>query len=161
MDVRCTRADGIIQIRGGKYLKITIGIIILLLLNSVTDWKIKKVWMPSVWIALPYIIYCLWDMGKPLGMHLLAGIVVGMSVILISVLTEGQIGRGDGAVMGVLMLAMDFWQGVACLFISMVYVFGAAVLCVVFFHRKRDYRIPFVPFLLMGYMTWLVSRVFG
>lgn len=139
-------------------MKITVGVVVFLLINSITDWKARKVWMCSVWMAVPYFLYCLWEAGQPLGIHLLCGALTSLGMLLLSILTEGQIGRGDGVVMGSIMLAAGLWEGAACIFLGMVYAFLAAVILVVFCHKRRDYRMPLVPFLMLGYVTWMLGR---
>lgn len=139
-------------------MKITIGIFVFLLINSITDWRTRKIWMCSVWAAVPYFLYCLWEAGQPLGIHLLCGVITGLGILLLSTLTEGQIGRGDGVVMGSIMLAAGLWEGIVCIFLGMAYAFLMAVVLVVFCHKKRDYRMPFVPFLMLGYVTCMLGR---
>lgn len=139
-------------------MKITIGVFIFLLINSITDYRRKRIWIYSVWMAVPYFLYCLWEAGRPLGFYLACGVATGLGMILFSILMEGQIGQGDGIIMGIIMLAMGPWGGIACIFCGMVYAFLAAVLLVVFRHKKRDYRMPFVPFLMLGYLTWIFGR---
>ena len=140
-----------------------VGVIVIMGICAVMDCLWKKVWMPLVWGLGVYIL--IWTLisedfsGEKIMTQLLPGVLVAVILYTASVLTQGQIGRADGIVMGILVMAAGIEQGICFIAYSLLYTFAAAVFLVVFLRKKRKTRIPFLPFLLLGYLTVLWQQV--
>ena len=68
------------------------------------------------------------------------------------IITEGAVGMGDGwliMALGTVMSAEEFFM---MLFLSLICSAVWAGITMIFFHRKGNTEIPFVPFLLAGYL---------
>jgi leader peptidase (prepilin peptidase)/N-methyltransferase len=134
----------------------SVGVLIPLGICAVTDLLYRKIWMPVVLFAVPCIVVCLYVTGQ----WKLSDFVMGFAVCLffegMSVLTGGQLGKGDGAVLGMTALALGVWDGLFFLMASFFYAFVAALFLVVFLRKKGKTKIPFVPFVLLGYVTVLL-----
>ena len=90
---------------------------------------------------------------------MLLGAAVGAALVAVSLLTRGNIGLGDGFL---LMTAGVFLGGssvLELLFISLLYAALVSLGMLAFRRWKRKREIPFVPFLLLGYLTMIVAGV--
>lgn len=90
---------------------------------------------------------------------MLLGAAVGAALVAVSLLTRGSIGLGDGFL---LMTAGVFMGGssvLELLFISLLYAALVSLGMLAFRRWKRKREIPFVPFLLLGYLTMMVTGV--
>lgn len=90
---------------------------------------------------------------------MLLGAAVGAALVAVSLLTRGSIGLGDGFL---LMTAGIFLGGssvLELLFISLLYAALVSLGMLAFRRWKRKREIPFVPFLLLGYLTMMVAGV--
>ena len=92
--------------------------------------------------------------GERIMTQFLPGVLVAVILYTASVLTQGQIGRADGIVMGMLVMAAGMEQGICFMAYSLFYAFAVA-----FLRKKRKTRIPFLPFLLLGYLTMLWQQM--
>ena len=97
--------------------------------------------------------------GERIMTQFLPGVLVAVILYTASVLTQGQIGRADGIVMGMLVMAAGMEQGICFMAYSLFYAFAVAVFLVAFLRKKRKTRIPFLPFLLLGYLTMLWQQI--
>ena len=81
-----------------------VGVIVIMGICAVMDCLWKKVWMPLVWGMGVYIL--IWTLmsgefsGERIMTQFLPGVLVAVILYTASVLTQGQIGRADGIVMG-------------------------------------------------------------
>lgn len=87
------------------------------------------------------------------------GVAVGLGLLLLSLITGGSIGMGDGLVFCVTGVYLGGSRNIELLFISLLY---AAVFSLFLLTRgkgavkKRKKEIPFLPFVFLGYVTiWL------
>ncbi len=90
---------------------------------------------------------------------MLLGVAVGAALVVVSLLTRESIGLGDGFL---LMTAGVFLGGssvLELLFISLLYAALVSLGMLAFRRWKRKREIPFVPFLLLGYLTMMAAGV--
>ncbi len=101
----------------------------------------------GVWMHLWFARIGLWDMA--------GGMAVGVSLYLIAHVSGERIGKGDALLVMVCGIFLGFWETIILLWIAFLFagLFGFAImkLC----HVGREYEIPFVPFLLVGYVCCL------
>ena len=86
---------------------------------------------------------------------IVAGLVVGVFFYVAAIVTGGQIGKADGILLGILVMAWPPWNGVLFIVYSFLYSFVAAVLLVAIWRKGRNTRMPMVPFMWLGYITVL------
>lgn len=92
--------------------------------------------------------------GAPSAGEALAGGALGICVIGICVLSK-EMGVGDGALLMILGLALGIRRQISILFIALVLCAAAAAALCLMGRVKRRSRLPFVPFLLLGYLMTL------
>lgn len=81
-----------------------------------------------------------------------AGGGIGLLLLALNPLTKGQIGIGDGIIIGVIGICFGFTSNVSILLVAL---FFSALLSIVLLVLKRVDRkktIPFIPFVLLGYL---------
>lgn len=87
---------------------------------------------------------------------ILGGMLLGVLLLVFSRISEGNIGVGDGLILmvtGILLGAAGNIQ----LFLYGLFLAGIwALVLVVFFRKKKNYEIPFIPFLLVSYVGMLL-----
>lgn len=95
-------------------------------------------------------------------LSILGGVMVGLMVYLFSVLTKEKIGKGDAFVVMVTGLYLGFQNTLLLVWLSTIL---AAVIGSIIIRKNNvntDFEIPFVPFLLMGYLIiYFISCVGG
>ncbi len=95
-------------------------------------------------------------------LSILGGVMVGLMVYLFSVLTKEKIGKGDALVVMVTGLYLGFQNTLLLVWLSTVL---AAVIGSIIIRKNNvntDFEIPFVPFLLMGYLIiYFISCIGG
>lgn len=95
-------------------------------------------------------VWTIYSKGKALDFLLCAG--TGLVFVGISILTEGAVGMGDGWLIMALGTVMQPPGFFSMIFIASVCSAVWAGIMLMIFHRKGCAEIPFVPFLLFGYM---------
>lgn len=79
------------------------------------------------------------------------GLLTGLFFILISKLTSGQIGIGDGLLISITGFALGFWNNfwMICYGFFLVAIYSILLLIICWSNKKR--KIPFIPFLFLSY----------
>lgn len=83
---------------------------------------------------------------------MLLGMGSGAVILLLSYLTGGKIGCGDGILFMLTGLYLGMEKNLLLMMISFILAGIWGLLLVTLWHRKKDERIPFVPFLLVSYI---------
>lgn len=132
-----------------------IGLLIMLGICAVMDCMYRRVWMPLTGIMLCYTVIAGLLTKGVLWQGLLFGMGVGVFFYVAAIVTGGQIGKADGVLLGILVMAWPLWNGVLFIVYSFLYSFVAAVLLVAIWRKGRNTRMPMVPFMWLGYITVL------
>ena len=77
-------------------------------------------------------------------------------ILLFSVLSKGKIGQGDGIVFMLTGLYLGVEKNLALMLLSFVLAGCWAFLLIIFLHRDKKEKIPFIPFLFLAYLLILV-----
>lgn len=91
--------------------------------------------------------------------NLLAGMAVGVLLLIFSVISGGKVGTGDGIILIVTGVYLGAKQNIELFFTGLLLCGIWAVYLLVFQKRSREEEIPFVPFLLAAYMGMLVISI--
>lgn len=82
----------------------------------------------------------------------IAGGAIGMVLIGVNAFTRGQVGIGDGIIIGVIGICFGFTLNVSILLVSLFLSALLSIILLVFKKVDRKQTIPFVPFILIGYL---------
>ncbi len=88
--------------------------------------------------------------------NMLLGAIPGVVLMGLSFLTRGKIGLGDGVVVAASGLFLGLQKNIELFLTGLILCGLWALALVVIRKKKRDYAIPFVPFLLAAYMEMLI-----
>lgn len=134
-------------------------LISLLVLCGVQDLRKKKI---SLWIILigAFLIGVCIPFGNTLSLpSRLGGAAIGAAVGVISIATAGKIGMGDAFVLIVTGLGLGFWSNLELFAIALLLASIISIILLISRLADRKKSIPFVPFLLFGYLfLFLVER---
>lgn len=124
----------------------------LLLLAAVEDFKEKEIKLNYILaIAVIGMSYLLLSSQRNIA-DVIGGVAIGLIMIVISILSDGQIGKGDGMIMSAVGLMVGFRTGLIMLCIaSLIQSFISIIMLCTKKGNKRT-AIPFVPSLLAGYI---------
>lgn len=128
----------------------------MLVVSAYKDWKEKTVYL--------YILFLAGIMGLILHLvyhdrsitDLLAGALVGAIMIFAAWVSKESIGTGDGAMLIVSGIYLGFWKNLMLVVIALFLAGGAAIFFLFIMRKERNYRIPFLPFLLVAYLLILL-----
>ncbi len=89
------------------------------------------------------------------------GVMVGMLVLLFSIVSKEKIGRGDAYIIMVAGLFLGFEETLLLLWISSILAALIGIFLLKKYGDAMDKELPFVPFLLLGYLTMFISSSVG
>lgn len=87
---------------------------------------------------------------------MLAGMLSGGVIVGISRITGGMIGMGDGMVFMLTGLYLGVEKNLSLMFLSFALAGVWALISMILFHKKKNDRIPFVPFLFISYVILIL-----
>lgn len=122
------------------------------------DMKYKKIcvqWL--LYFMLAGIGYHL-ILKKISFLELAMGIVPGMVLLLLSFVSHGGIGEGDGLLMLAVGIVTGMETSVQMLLAASVFSAFYALFIYLFQRKGRNTQIPFVPFLFLGFLAELFVR---
>lgn len=133
-----------------------VGIILLLLFCSYEDISRKRIKVRSILLEIPFFLVDFWAntiMTNEISIiSRLAGLILGGIFVGISVITRGQMGKGDGYLIGVIGINLGFFITLEMITYSLILAAIIAIILLVFFHVSRKKAIPFIPFLSGGFL---------
>lgn len=100
-------------------------------------------------------------LGEVAVQHAFWGITVGIFIVVLSVLTRGGIGIGDGIIFMICGLLFGLYENSILLFLSLVFSAVASGVLIITKHVGRKYTLPFAPFVFAGYGVMCIWKVFG
>lgn len=132
-------------------------VLILLVVCAVEDLKRKEVTVTYILVfgIIGVLLHLFYPNCSVYSM--LWGLLLGIAVMTVSVLSGGSIGMGDGILMTVTGVYLGGYQNLELFFIG-VFLAGIWSLgLLVFKKKKRKEKIAFMPFLLVAYVFMLVG----
>lgn len=127
---------------------------VLLFINSITDIKRREILPWSLWLfTILLIVFYLLQQNHIFHTHVgFTGCAAGLVVLLLSFVTKGSIGMGDGFLITILGGFAGLEKTIelcitACLLSAIV-----SVLLLLIKKADRKTGLPFVPFLLVAYI---------
>lgn len=86
----------------------------------------------------------------------LGGALIGLCMLGISLLSEEQIGRGDGLVIAALGLFFGVRNTLGMVCFASIFMLTVALLTIIIKKGKTKIRLPFLPALFLGYVMTLL-----
>lgn len=132
-------------------------LLILLVVCAVEDLKRKEVTVTYILVfgIIGVLLHLFYPNCSVYSM--LWGLLLGIAVMTVSVLSGGSIGMGDGILMTVTGVYLGGYQNLELFFVG-VFLAGIWSLgLLVFKKKKRKEKIAFMPFLLVAYVFMLVG----
>lgn len=131
-----------------------------LILCSATDIKTRKI---NLKISLIYLLsgMVFYFLFMKSGIFILiSNLLTGIFLTAVSALTRGAIGYGDGLIFIIMSFYFPFFCTLPILFLSLA---AASVFSLVLILKKysRKYSFPFAPFILIGYIIFLLPHTFS
>lgn len=136
---------------------------IYLFLMAPYDMKRREISLPAsaaASLALLAVRLCFAEGGE-VTIGSFSGVLVGGSLVAISVLSRGEIGIGDGILFVVSGFVFGLYENVLLLFLSLLASAVAGVFLLAVRRVGRKYALPFAPFVLFGYGVICLWKVFG
>lgn len=132
-----------------------LSVLLFLGINTCMDIRKKEI---SLLAVLVFALYgMLWSIQS--GRSILqAGVPIGtgLAVLIFSFLTEGAAGPGDGWILMALGTVLETEEFLPAVCMGSFFAGGCALLLLMTKKAKRRTEIPFVPFLLAGYVGGLI-----
>ena len=137
----------------------TIHIVILILwlvILSIEDIKHKKVsYLTIVFGGLLLFIFSI-VLGELTITNRIGGISFGLIIMLISYVTRGQIGMGDGLIIAVIGLSFGLFMNLTLLTYGLFLSSITSILLLSFKKANKKSTIPFIPFILIACLGVIV-----
>lgn len=130
-----------------------------LIINAITDWKEKNVYVPfSLFFGILGVIAMIFEENMEIS-SFAGGVALGVTLMLFSVLSQGGLGLGDGIVVMVLGIWLGGWKSVLIFMggLCLAAVAGVIKLCLKKAGRKSE--LAFIPFLTLSYMVFCIGDV--
>lgn len=123
------------------------------------DIKTKRVSLKMAKIAgIAAVI--LWIFYRQTGFwEWILGLLPGLGLLALSYASREAIGYGDGVVACVCGLFLGFWGSMQVLIMALFFSGPVSMFLIVCGRARRRMRIAFVPFLLLGYIGWLIMKI--
>lgn len=133
-----------------------LGVFLMLILFSVEDIRHKSIVRWHFLLAIPWCVadIIINTLMTP-NISLLErgiGLIVGILFLLISHLTRGQIGMGDAYVIIILCIMLGIFSGMEVITYSFLLSAIIAMILAGLFHFNKKKTMPFLPFLLAGFL---------
>jgi leader peptidase (prepilin peptidase)/N-methyltransferase len=126
---------------------------------AVIDMKERKI--PCVVLCISFLIALLSTVIVKHGIttEQLCGMTIGFLFILISFVTRGQLGLGDGITLVITGVVIGFWDNLLMVLYALFTAGITAIILIIFKRSNRKKRIPFLPFLLLGYIVVISTKL--
>lgn len=136
------------------WIKVLVGI--MLCICGIKDMRTKTVPLYIIGITAVLLCIALPFAGKMVIIDIIGGIFPGLLLLIVSKVSRGQIGMGDGIVFCVTGIGLGLWLNIWLLMYSLLLaaVFGLLLMIVKRAGKRR--AIPFMPFVFIAYIGVIV-----
>lgn len=138
-----------------------IGLFIFYGLTAFDDIKTKQVRMLEIIVfgILGIIVNIVWPVKS--FESIICGFLVGIVLYVFSILTNEKIGKGDCFIIMVSGLYLGFIDVLVLIWISSLLALIYGLITIKRLKKDSSYEIPFVPFLLSGFLLMYAVHSFG
>ena len=131
-------------------------VFIVLVIEAVKDFRKKEVNIPvlGILVAAAMVMFFL---GKDISVsNAIIGLAEGLLLILVSIMTKGQIGIGDGILLAACGLMLGGKDNMVMFFFACLSSAIASVLIMIIKKADKKTKIPFVPFMIPGFLIMVL-----
>ena len=120
-----------------------------------TDMKRRVVILPYIgaFAALSLLFHLMHGDGN--AMDILLGTIPGWILLFISRLSGGKLGEGDAYIIMALGVMLGSYVSILILAIGLILAALAGSIMMIVVHKDKSYHMPFIPYVLAGYITML------
>ena len=138
-----------------------IGLVCLYGITSLDDLRTKQVRLLEIIIfgiigIIFNIIYRAYSLQSILG-----GVGIGIAIMCFSIFSKEKIGKGDAYIIMVTGLYLGFINTLLLLWFSTILAAITGIILIRKYDNKMSMEIPFVPFLLLGYIILYLIHAIG
>lgn len=131
----------------------TIVITIFLILSTLIDLRKKEVNISlCISVALVGLIYEIF-ISKTDILSIILGILPGIFLMLTSIVTNEEIGKGDAAILSTIGIFLGLKKTILVLIYALFSAIIIGVILLLIRKKNKKYKIPFVPFILFSYIA--------
>ena len=139
----------------------TVGLVCLYGLTAFDDIRTKQVKVLEIMffgvLGILFNLIC-----KPYSLiNVAGGVMVGGLLYLFSVLSKEKIGKGDSLIVMVSGLFLGFHNTLLLLWVSSLIAAIIGTVIVKKHGKEMDLELPFIPFLLIGYLVICMANTLG
>lgn len=138
-----------------------IGLLGILGYFSVEDIRRRSVRIvPLILAAIAGLVLHLY-FGRISVWSLLGGLGIGAGMYVVSVASKERVGKGDALLLAVTGIFLGFWDNLLLLWLASFLAMAAGVVAVLVFRKNRHYELPFIPFVFVGFLVFLLANQGG
>ena len=131
-------------------------VFIVLVIEAVKDFRKKEVNIPVLGILVVAAMVMIF-LGKEISVsNAIIGLAEGLLLILVSVMTKGQIGMGDGILLAACGLMLGGKDNMVMFFFACLSSAIVSVLIMIIKKADKKTTIPFVPFMIPGFLIMVL-----
>ncbi|MBO4702543.1 MAG: prepilin peptidase [Lachnospiraceae bacterium] len=131
-------------------------VFIVLVIEAVKDFRKKEVDIPVLGILVVAAMVMIF-LGKDISVsNAIIGLAEGLLLILVSVMTKGQIGMGDGILLAACGLMLGGKDNMVMFFFACLSSAIVSVLIMIIKKADKKTTIPFVPFMIPGFLIMVL-----
>ena len=131
-------------------------VLTVLIIEAVTDFKKKEVNIIfPILLAVAAVVMLFFSKDISL-INAIIGIAEGLLLILISVLTKGQIGLGDGILLAACGLMLGGRDNLIMFFFACLSSAVVSALIMIIKKADKKTKIPFAPFMIPGFLIMVL-----
>lgn len=125
---------------------------IMLFYCAYKDFKYQKISLSIVGITFVGIVILSFIGKEFILFNTIGGFAIGLLLMLISKITRGQIGMGDGIIFSITGFGFGFWNNLYLLLYSLTFCAITAIILIILKKINRKKTIPFIPFVFFSYL---------
>ncbi|GHU43179.1 hypothetical protein FACS1894111_08360 [Clostridia bacterium] len=139
----------------------TVVLLLLFVWYAIEDVRKKKISIPPIpgFMGIGIVFFVLFRSFPLLSMA--GGVAVGAVIMLISRITKGSIGMGDGIILAVSGLYLGFEKNLFLFFVGIFYAALCSLGLILWKKKKGKEEIAFIPFLLAAYLSMLIGDYYS
>lgn len=131
----------------------TIVITIFLILSTLIDLRKKEVNISlCISVALVGLIYEIF-ISKTDILSIILGILPGIFLMLTSIVTNEEIGKGDAAILSTIGIFLGLKKTILVLIYALFSTIIIGGILLLIRKKNKKYKIPFIPFILFSYIA--------